>query len=182
MAPLALALPLVCLRSLISLSFALVGGGVGRRYWNEFAVKMGKNEHYGLAEQYKVKVTLSPHPRLLPLFSFPSSSPSPLPFSGAFAGRWCHKSFVRSHLGLQAAMVLTAHGADDFQRGGSKGGAAISRHMKTSVGVGAGNWEGNCSHHMSSFAEGFFFSIGCMLCMRLHTKQVCLVLIVVIEV
>lgn len=98
---------------------------------------MGKNEHYGLAEEYKVKVTLSPPSRLLPLSSFPSSSPSPFPFSGAFAGRWCHKSFVRSHLGLQAAMVLTAHGADDFQKGGSKGGTAIFWHMKTSVGVGA---------------------------------------------
>lgn len=34
-------------------------------------------------------------------------------------------------------MVLTAQGADDFQKGGSTGGTAIFWHMKTSVGVGA---------------------------------------------
>ncbi len=131
---------------------------------------MGENEHYGLAEEYKVKVTLSPPPRLLALFSFPSSSPSPLPFSGAFAGRWCHKSFVRFHLGLQAAMVLTAHIADDFQRGGSKGGTAIFWHMKTSVGDGA-EIEREIACTICHLSLRAFFSIGCMLCMRLHTKQ-----------
>lgn len=131
---------------------------------------MGKNEHYGLVEEYKVKVTLSPPPRLLPLSSFPSSSsPSPFPFSGAFAGRWCHKSFVCSHLGLQAAMVLTAHGADDFQKGGSKGGASIFWHMKTSVGVGA-EIEREIAHAICHLSLRAFFFIGCMLCMRLSEQ------------
>lgn len=63
--------------SLICFSWGGVGG-FGRRRWNEFAVKMGKNEYYGLVEEYKVKVTLSPPPHLLHLH--PSSSPSLFPF------------------------------------------------------------------------------------------------------
>lgn len=78
-------------------------------------------------------------------------------------------------------MVLTAQGADDFQKGGSKGGTAIFWHMKTSVGVGA-EIEREIAHAICHLLlRAFFFSIGCMLCMRL-SEAVCLVLIVVIEV
>lgn len=66
--------------------------------------------------------------------------------------------------------VLTAHGADDFQRGGSKGGKAIFWHMKTSVGVGA-EIEREIACTICHLSLRAFFSIGCMLCMRLHTKQ-----------